>query len=170
MLCKITQNSLGQTPGGKGYPARSNWGGRGTLSGPAGGGGIPCQVQLGGGTLPGLAREVPCQVQPGGGYPAGGYPARWAVPCWGSMGGFPAGLGGTLPGGTPLARSGWGYPAKGGTLLGGTLPGYPPRQGTPQPRSGGGGYPVRTTKGVLTTRRAVCLLRSRRRTFLFLSK
>ena len=40
---------------------------------------------------------------------------------------------------------------------GGTWPGTPPR----------GGYPGRTTEGVLTTRRAVCLLRSRRRTFLF---
>ena len=29
-----------------------------------------------------------------------------------------------------------------------------------------GGYPVRTTEGVLTTQRAVCLLRSRRRTSL----
>ena len=55
---------------------------------------------------------------------------------------------GTLPGGTLLG----GYPAKEGTLLGGTLP---------------EGDPVRTTEGVLTTRQAVCLLRSRRRTFLF---
>ena len=78
MLCNISQNAMGQTPGG------------GTLPGPAGGG-------------------VHCWVQPDG-YPAGG------VPCQG------------------------GYPA--------------------------GGYPVRTTGGVLTTRRAVCLLRSRRRTFL----
>ena len=40
-------------------------------------------------------------------------------------------------------------------------PGGLPRSGTPP-----GGYPGRTTEGVLTTRRAVCLLRSRRRTFL----
>ena len=73
MLCNITQNSMGQTPGG-----------------------------------------VPCQVQPGG------------------------------------------YPARGDTQVG-----YPPSQVRM------GGYPVRTTEGVLTTRRAVCLLRSRRRTFLF---
>ena len=43
-----------------------------------------------------------------------------------------------------------------------------PRLGTPPGRTGG--YPVRTTKGVLTTRRAVCLLRSRRRTFLLFTE
>ena len=48
-------------------------------------------------------------------------------------------------------------PPRGGE--GGTRVRYPPR----------GGYPGRTTEGVLTTRRAVCLLRSRRRTFLLLS-
>ena len=38
----------------------------------------------------------------------------------------------------------------------------------PQPgQDGGQGYPVRTTEGVLATRRAVCLLRSGRRTFLY---
>ena len=88
-------------------------------------------------TLPGPAGGVPCQVQPGG-YPAGGG-TLLGVPC----------QGGTL----------WGYP--GGGYPGG---GYPGRE-TPQP--GRGGYPVRTTEGVFTTRRAVCLLRSRRRTFLF---
>ena len=52
-------------------------------------------------------------------------------------------------------RRGWvpGPPPGGG----GTRVRYPPR----------GGYPGRTTEGVLTTRRAVCLLRSRRRTFFF---
>ena len=45
------------------------------------------------------------------------------------------------------------------------MAGYPPGPG-----QDGGGYPVRTTEGVLTTRRVVCLLRSRRRTFLFISK
>ena len=87
--------------------------------------------------------------------------------------------GGTLPGpgGGVTQPGGWGYPA------GGTLPmGYPaqgvpcwgyPARGVPSQGiacPGGtlpGGYPVRTTEGVLTTRRAVCLLRSRRRTFLF---
>ena len=95
-------------------------------------------------------------------------------------------LGGTLPG-----------PAGVGTLLGGTLlgstllggipcwgeypdrvppgqdGGYPGRvpaqQGTPLARSGQGGYPVKTTEGVVTTCQAVCLLRSHRRTFLLFS-
>ena len=58
-----------------------------------------------------------------------------------------------------------GYPA------GGYLGRVTPSPG--QVRTGGypagGGYPVRTTEGVLTTRQAICLLRSRRRTFLLLS-
>ena len=112
MLCNISQNAMGQ-PGGGEYPARSSWGG--TLPGPAGGG-LPCQVQL------------------------GGYPAR------SSWGGYPA----------------RGYPA-GGVLCRGA--GYPGRV-PPRPGQDGGGYPVRTTEGVFTTRRAVCLLHSRRRTFL----
>ena len=102
------------------------------------GGGVPCQVQPGGGTLPG----------PGGGYPGRGGTLAGGVP-W---------LGVPWPGGT-LAE---GYPGWGGTLVK-----YPPSQ----VRMGGypaqGGYPGRTTEGVLTTQRAVCLLRSRRRTFLF---
>ena len=59
----------------------------------AGTGGVPCQVQLGGGYP---ARGVPCQggTLPGG-YPAGGYPAG-GVPCWGGTL-----AGGTLPGGVP---------------------------------------------------------------------
>ena len=81
-----------------------------------GGGGRPCQVQLG-----------------VGGYLAGGHPIGRGVPCRG----------------VPC----WGVP----------------RYGTPpcQVRMGGGEYPVRTTEGVVITRWAVCLLRSRRRTFLF---
>ena len=64
----------------------------------------------------------------------------------------------TPPGGGTRVR----YPPRGGTRVryppgGGTQVRYPPR----------GGYPGRTTEGVLTTRRAVCLLRLRRRTFLF---
>ena len=91
-------------------------------------GGVPCQVQLGGGTLSGPARGVPCQVQ-------GGYPAR----------------GGTLPGGTLPGGTQVGYPQPGqdgGTLLGGTQVGYPPARsgrgtqvGYPPARSGGG-YPA----------------------------
>ena len=93
-----------------------------------------------GGTLPGPA--------------GGGYPAR------SSQGGYPAG-------GVPCRGE---YPAGGSTLLGGTLPGGYPARGVPCRGVGypaGGGYPVRTTEVVVTTRRAVCLLRSRRRTFLF---
>ena len=139
---------------------------------PWGSGGVPCQVQpggypAGGGTLArggtlvryppwsgqdggypaGGGRGVPCQVQPGG-YPAGGVPWLRGVP-WSDtppgqvrMGGYP-GLGGVPWSGTPPSQVRMGE---------GTLP--------------GGRYPGRTTEGVLTTRRAVCLLRSRRRTFL----
>ena len=92
MLCNITQNSMGQTPGG--FPARSSRGGKGrdparssrggNLPGPARGGTLPGPAGRGG-TLPGPAR----------GYPAGGYPA-------GGEGGYPAG----------------GYPARGGTQVG----------------------------------------------------
>ena len=113
----------------------------------------------------------------------GRYPARSS---WGGW--YPAGVGGTLPGGTLLGGSllGGGGTLPGGTLpggypVGGTLPGVPcwgvpcggypaggyPGRVPPPARSGWGGYPVRTTEGVVTTRRAVCLLRSRRRTFLF---
>ena len=76
------------------------------------------------------------------------------------------------------ARSSWGGTLLEGTLQGGTQVGYPPpgQDGgypgrVPPTRSGWGGtlpggYPVRTTEGVLTTQRVVCLLRSCRRTFL----
>ena len=83
MLCNIFQNAIGQPPGG-----------------------VPCQVQPGGGYPAG---GVPWQGYPGGGYPGGypgggypgGYPGR-GVPWWG------------VPrSGTPLGRSGWG-----GTQLG----------------------------------------------------
>ena len=82
------------------------------------------------------------------------------------------GGGGTWPGTPPGGVPDW-VPPRGGTWLG-TPPGTrtPPR-GYPDPPGGvpdrvppPGGYPGRTTEGVLTTRRAVCLLRSRRRTFL----
>ena len=115
MLCNITQNSMGQTPGG-----------------------VPGQVQLGGG--------VQCQVRMGGTqvrYPPGP----------GQDGGYPA-WGGTQVG-YPRPGQDGGYP----TLV------HPPA-GYPLTDQDGGGYPVRTTEGALTTRRAVCLLRSRRRTFL----
>ena len=118
MLCNITQNAMGQTPGGE-YPARSSWGWR-----------VPCQVRTGG-TLLGAGRVPPSQV---------------------SMGGTQVGY----PGRVPLA----GYPPS-QVRMEGTQVGYPPWQGTLPGQ-------VRTTEGVLTTRRAVCLLRSRRRTFFFI--
>ena len=113
------------------------------------------------------------------------FPECHGADTWGGTLPGPAGMGrgGTLPGparggggGGYPARSSWGgtqvwYPLRPGqdgggvTLLGGGgTQVWSPRPGQDR---GGGGYPVRTTEGVLTTRRAVCLLRSRRRTFLF---
>ena len=81
-------------------------------------------------------------------------------------------------GGVPISHNalqhypeGHGADTGGGTLPGQDGGGYPPgRVPSPPPRamSGreGGGYPVRTTEGLRTTRRTLCLLRSRRRTFL----
>ena len=143
MLCNISQNAMGQTPGGGTLPGGQG----GTLPGPAGG--VPCR----GGTLPD---------------PAGGYPARSSregtlpgpaggVPCWGGTLPGPAG-GGTLPRGVPW--SGTHPPPPGQVRMGGSTP--PPGQVRME-----GGYPGRTTEGVLNTRQAVCLLRSRMRTFLF---
>ena len=87
MLCNISQNAMGQTPGG--------------------GGGVPCQVQPGGGTLPGPA---------GGGTlpgPAGGHPARSSrggtLLRGGTLPGVPS-LGG-YPGRYAPARSGGGVPS-----------------------------------------------------------
>ena len=91
---------------------------------------------------------VPCQVSQGGTcqVPARGYPAGGCVPCWGWWG---------TQYGTPLARSG-----QGGTL-GRVTPGRVPPS---QVRRGG--TQLGQQEGVVTTWRAVCLLRSRRRTFL----
>ena len=120
MLCNISQNAMGQTPGG-GYPARSSLGG-GTLPGPNGGGTLPARYPAGGvpywegGTLPGPARGV-------------GVPRQW-VPC---------------QGGTQVRYPPWPCQDGGvGTLLGGTQVRYPP----PGQVRTGEGYPVRTT-GVL---------------------
>ena len=101
MFCNITQNSMGQTPGG----------------------GVPCPVQLGAVPCQG---GLPCRGVPFRGVPfqgVKGYPA-WGVPCPGRgtlPGGYPGKVppsqvrrGGTLPGGYPAkvppppARSGWG--------------------------------------------------------------
>ena len=96
---------------------------------------------------------------------------HWGGTLPGPAGGYPAG--GTLPGGT-LVRYPPSQVSMGGTLSGGYWPGYPPsrvppipQQGTPPGQVRTGRYPGRTTEGVLNTRRAVCLLRSRRRTLLF---
>ena len=88
--------------------------------------------------------------------PPGGVPSQ--VPPWGGTQNPPGGEG--VPSQVP--PPGVPRPPRGGTQPpGGYLVRYPPR----------GGYPVRypppaRREGVLTTRRAVCLLRSRRRTFL----
>ena len=112
---------------------------------------------------------------PGSGTPPGG--TRSGIPPWGRGGGrylpwgvrYPSPGGGTrvryppggVPGGTPPGGFLGQVPPR-GVPGSGTPPGGVPGSGTPR-----GGYPGRTTEGVLTTRRAVCLLRSRRRTFLF---
>ena len=114
------------------------------------GGGYPSQVQAG---------RVP-QPGPGGG--GGGTPARsrqGEVPQPGPGRGYPSQV---KAGGTPPASQ------QGGTLVGGvpqwgTL-GTPSQVSGGYPNGGGGLYP---TSLVLDTPRSVCLLRSRRRTFLF---
>ena len=112
-------------------------------------------LDLVGGTPQGVPHlGYPCQTWLGGTPPQ--VPSNAIVPGWGVP---PAG--GTPPRVPPI-RPGWGYP-----LLGGY-----PTSGTPhQTWLGGtpcrGGTPLRETDGVLDTPRSVCLLRSRRRTFLF---
>ena len=114
-----------------------------------------CLSTPGGGT-PGRSRwgGVPL---PGGVPPAGGTPPQ--IPPSQTWPGVP------LPGGTPpQVTPHW-------TWLGVTpCPGYP-TSGTPPPIGPGrgkGGTPPQVIDGVLDTPRSVCLLRSRRRTFLFL--
>ena len=123
----------------------------------------PWWVQEGG--YPGQVPPPPPGGGPGSGIPpprGGGtqvwYPRGGGVPRSGTPGG-----GGGYPGQVP-PPGGWGV----GVPRSGTPP--PPRGGYPGPvpPPRGGGYPGRTTEGVLTTWRAVCLLRSRRRTFLYI--
>ena len=104
---------------------------------------------------------------PPGGYLTGYTPGGSGYPPGGYLTGYPPGGLGTPPGsGYPPGGTWLGTPRGGlGTPPGGYLTGYPPGVWVPPPPRGG--YPGRTTEGVLTTRRAVCLLRSRRRTFLF---
>ena len=108
-----------------------------------GGGGYPDQVQpAGGDTLT-------------GGVPHLGYPHPIG-PGWGGV----SRQGGGTPPQVPPIRPGEEVPKVG----------YPPRQTWPGGGTPRGGYSTsyRITDGVLDTRRSVCLLRSRRRTFLFL--
>ena len=94
---------------------------------------------------------VPRPGPGGGGYPSQaqleGYPPARGVPHLR----YPHQ---TWPGGTPAG----GYSTLGSPLV---------RPGQRVPLSGGGGTPPQVTDGVLDMPRSVCLLRSRRRTFLF---
>ena len=99
MLCNISQNAMGQTPGG-----------------------VPCQVQpggypargypVGGTPQPGQDGGLPCQ----GGTQVGYTPlarSGWEVPCWGgTQVGYPSGQG------TPQPGQDGGVPCRGGTQLG----------------------------------------------------
>ena len=107
MLCNITQNSMGQTPGGVSCQVQP--------------GEVPCQVQAGGTLLGGY---------PARGYPAGGDPARGAYPGWGVT--LPVGVPcqGVPCWGVPCG----GYPVKGVTQVG-CPPGRVPPPG--QVRTGG---------------------------------
>ena len=106
----------------------------------------------------------------GGGYPdrgstpTGGYP-RWSAPHQIWMGGTPTGY---PDGGYPR----WGTPHQtwmGGTLTGGIRGGVPPiRPGQGGTPTGARSTPLRLTDGELDKRRSVCLLPSRRRTFLLM--
>ena len=137
--------------------------------------GTPSQVWVGGYPILGLGRRVP--------HPR----SQWGYPIPGPDGGYP------IPGEVPHPRSGWGYPI----LLTGvphprseqegvpppfktgwvTPPppiqdwmGYPPIQdwmGYPSIQDWMGYHQPQSAKQALATRRMVCLLRSRRRTFLF---
>ena len=125
-----------------------------------------------------ISQNAMGQTLGGGGVPISYNALQHFPECHGAdTRGYPArsSQGGTLLGGGPYQ----GYPAGGGgTLLGGIQIEYPPSQvrmgvpcqeGTPgrvSPQVRMGGYLVRTTEEVLTTWRAVCLLRSRRMTFL----
>ena len=165
------------------YPPPRGVPGSGT---PRGGGGTQVRyppLGVGGsGTPPGGEGGYPGQVPPGG-YPGqvpppGGYPGQVPPPGGGGYPGqVPPGGSGTPPGRYPGQVPPRGVPGSGtppggypGQVppLGGTRVRYPPPPGGGTRTPPGGGYPGRTTEGVLTTRRAVCLLRSRRRTFLLI--
>ena len=103
---------------------------------------------------------------PPGGVPGSGTPPRGVPrpPRGGTRVRYPPGGYLDPPGGVPGSGTPQGVP---GPPWGGYLGQVPPLGGVTRVRyPPRGGYPGRTTEGVLTTRRAVCLLRSRRRTFL----
>ena len=160
-------------------------GGGGTPSQVWPGGGIPSKVQVGRGT--------PSQVQAGGGVP---HPrSGWGVPHSADRGYPIPGLVGRIPHsadgdtlGTPAIQIWMGYPpSRPGTIFWpskiGSVPPHPDlgwggTPGTPHPRldrvppvqtwdQGGTPGTSQKAKRALTTRWAVCLLRSRRRTFFF---
>ena len=154
------------------------------LSVHTGGGGYPSQVQIGGGTPARSDGGYPSQVQTrgtlarsDGGTPArsswGGYPPQ--IPPSDLAGGYPW-WGWVTPPQVPPVRPGPGVPCQGVPHLR-----YPlsdlarvvPHLGYPPSDLVGwypcwGGTPPQVRDGVLDTPRSVCLLRSRRRTFLFL--
>ena len=151
-----------------GIQARSGWG----VPHLAGEGGqYPSQVQLGGRRYPHPA--LPIQLWKGGTpiKPWMGVTHVWSVGTPSSLGqGYPHHWmeeGVPPPGwGYPLPKAGWGYsrPRLGEVRTGGVS-----EMEYPQPRAGLGYHPLpqaRTANGVLDTPRSVCLLRSRRRTFL----
>ena len=116
-----------------------------------------CQFTHGGYPIQVTGGVPPSQVWTGGGvlYPADG-------------GGVPH----PTDRGYPLSRSGWGYPLRRWGvpyLAGGTHPwqGYPSSRGRGTPRQGYPPFPTRPAQRVLAMLHAVCLLRSRRRTFFF---
>ena len=114
----------------------------------------------GSGTYPGRGGGIPTLASSrqggGGGCPSqvqmGGYPSQaWGTPIQVQIGGTPA-----------RSRQGVPWPGPDGGVS------HPWMGGVDRSRPGGiPPPPVRTTEAVLGTRRAVCLLRSRRRTFLF---
>ena len=129
-----------------------------------------CPFTPGGGT-PSSCWGVPSSPGPGGGYPIhlmGGGGTSSQIQAWGTNpadGGYPIQLMGVRQQGVPPSRE---YPPAGGIPSGRGYPqqGYPsPGRGYPPPQQGV--PPTRAAWRVLATRRAVCLLRSRRRTFLF---
>ena len=125
----------------------------------------PSVCPQGGGGVPHLAGDYPSQVHLGGGVPRPG-PDGGGDPQSGPDRGYPgrSSRGVPLVGvpphqfqmGVPQRGVNWGYPQTG---IGYSLAGVPPTRGTPR---------YRTTDGVLNTPRSVCLLRSRRRTFLYI--